>query len=150
VAVAGYSYGGYQACWLPTRSDRFARAVAGGAPTDLASELATSDAAGPVFVHEIGATPEADPARYVERSPLTHVESVNAPTLIFHGADDHRVPLHHAEQWFVRLRMLRRPVELVVYPGASHLFIVNGRPSHRVDLQRRVVEFLRPLTAPSG
>ena len=28
LAVAGGSYGGYMACWLPTQTDRFACAVA--------------------------------------------------------------------------------------------------------------------------
>jgi dipeptidyl aminopeptidase/acylaminoacyl peptidase len=33
-------------------------------------------------------------------------------------------------------------VELVLYPGASHLFVLNGRPSHRADWNRRVVEWV--------
>jgi dipeptidyl aminopeptidase/acylaminoacyl peptidase len=34
------------------------------------------------------------------------------------------------------------PARLVIYPGGSHLFVVNGRPSHRLDYNRRVVDWL--------
>ena len=27
---------------------------------------------------------------------------------------------------------------MVRYPGASHLFVIGGRPSHRVDFSRRI------------
>jgi dipeptidyl aminopeptidase/acylaminoacyl peptidase len=37
LAVAGYSYGGFMACWLTAHDDRFAAAVAGGTVSDLAS-----------------------------------------------------------------------------------------------------------------
>jgi len=46
-----------------------------------------------------------------------------------------------AEEWFTALRLRKVPAELVRYPGGSHLFIVNGRPSHRADWCRRVVDW---------
>jgi len=33
-------------------------------------------------------------------------------------------------------------VELVRYPGAEHLFYSSGRPSQRLDYNRRIVEWL--------
>ena len=35
---------------------------------------------------------------------------------------------------------------MVRYPGGSHLFIINGRPSHRVDFAQRVVDWLNCYT----
>jgi dipeptidyl aminopeptidase/acylaminoacyl peptidase len=53
-----------------------------------------------------------------------------------------------AEEWFVALRRLGRDVEFVRYPGSSHLFILNGRPSHRTDYNQRVVDWVsRYVTA---
>jgi dipeptidyl aminopeptidase/acylaminoacyl peptidase len=34
------------------------------------------------------------------------------------------------------------PTEFVRYPGGSHMFIAQGRPSHRVDFNRRVVDWV--------
>jgi dipeptidyl aminopeptidase/acylaminoacyl peptidase len=66
---------------------------------------------------------------------------VTAPTLIYHGERDDRCDLGQAEEWFNALRARKVPVQLVVYPGGSHLLILNGRPSHRVDFNRRVHEW---------
>jgi dipeptidyl aminopeptidase/acylaminoacyl peptidase len=40
----------------------------------------------------------------------------------------------------------KAPVEFVRYPGSSHLFTSSGRPSRRVDYNRRVVEWLEHYT----
>lgn len=39
------------------------------------------------------------------------------------------------------------PTEFVRYPGGCHLFFSNGRPSHRLDYQRRVVEWIQHHTS---
>ena len=43
LAITGYSYGGFMTCYLTSRDDRFAAAVAGGVVTDLISMGGTSD-----------------------------------------------------------------------------------------------------------
>lgn len=142
LAVCGYSYGGYMANWLTARTDRFAAAVSGGCIADLASSYGSSDVGFWIGLFEVGAELHEARERFAEHSPLSYVEHVTAPTLILHGENDQRCPVEQAEQWFVSLRRLGREVELVRYPGASHTFIVTGRPSHRVDYSRRIVEWL--------
>ena len=53
-----------------------------------------------------------------------------------------RRPVGQAEGWFTALRSAGVPTELVRYPGGSHLFILSGPPSHRVDYARRVEEWV--------
>lgn len=142
LAVTGYSYGGYMTCWLTTRTGRFAAAVPGGVVTDLVSFCGTADVAGLLDRAEFGATAAEDPELLRRMSPLTHVTAVRTPTLIIQGADDDRCPVGQAEQWFTALRALGREVEMVLYPGASHLFVLNGRPSHRADWNHRVVDWV--------
>jgi dipeptidyl aminopeptidase/acylaminoacyl peptidase len=146
LAVCGYSYGGYTACWLPTQTDRFAAAVAGGCVADLVSLAGTSDAGHLLAAHEIGDLPHDDPGRYAKHSPLAHVANVRTPTLLLHGEVDHRCPVGQAEQWFTALRERGVPTRLVRYPGAGHLFILDGRPSHRLDFNRRIVEWVQQWT----
>jgi dipeptidyl aminopeptidase/acylaminoacyl peptidase len=147
LAVSGYSYGGYQTCWLTTQTDRFAAAVTGGCVSDLTSFVGTSDA-GSRLAAELGCLPFKDPARYADLSPITHVANVRTPTLVVHGQADDRCPVGQAEQWFAALRRLSQATELVRYPGADHLFAVTGRPSHRIDYSRRLAGWVTARADP--
>ena len=142
LAVAGYSYGGFMTCYLTSRDDRFAAAVAGGLIGDLVSMAGTSDAGHHLGDLELGALPYADPDAYAAMSPFTHVTQVRTPTLILHGAADVRCPIGQAEQWHTALRERGVPTKMVLYPDASHLFILEGKPSHRIDFNRRVVDWI--------
>ncbi|MBO0913371.1 S9 family peptidase, partial [Streptomyces laculatispora] len=137
IALTGYSYGGYLTCWLSARSDLFAAVVPGGVVADLTSLAGTSEEGYLIAGHEIG-----DRDRLTALSPLSHVDAVRAPTLILHGGADDTCPVGQAEQWFHALRTRGVPVRLVLYPGCSHLFILNGRPSHREDYSRRLVDWV--------
>ncbi|WP_166531196.1 S9 family peptidase [Blastococcus xanthinilyticus] len=141
LAVTGYSYGGYMTCWLTGRTDRFAAAIAGGVVADLTSMTGTSDA-GRALALEFGDA-LTDPEAARAHSPLTHVHRVRTPTLVLQGGADERCPMGQAEQWFTALRTRGVPTELVLFPGGSHLFVLDGRPSHRLDYSRRVVAWVR-------
>ncbi|MHB1593267.1 MAG: serine hydrolase [Streptosporangiaceae bacterium] len=142
LAVTGYSYGGFMTCYLTSRDDRFAAAVAGGVVADLTSVAGTSDARHYLSSLQLGGQPWADPDRYAELSPLARVADVRTPTLIVHGTADLRCPVGQAQQWHTALRERGVPTRLVLYPDASHLFILTGRPSHRIDHARRVVDWV--------
>ncbi|MGV9306087.1 S9 family peptidase [Nonomuraea sp. NPDC004354] len=135
LAVTGYSYGGYMACWLSATTDRFRAAIPGGCVSDLTSMSGTSDAGHLLKTFECRGDLAA-------QSPLTHVAGVRAATLVLHGERDDRCPVGQAEQWFAALRERGVPARLVRYPGGSHLFILNGRPSHRLDYNERIVAWL--------
>ncbi|WP_228553898.1 S9 family peptidase [Catenulispora pinisilvae] len=144
VALTGYSYGGFMSCWLSARSELFAAVVAGGVVTDLRSMAGTSDEGRAIAEFEVGGGD-----RIAGSSPLAYVDAVRAPTLILHGAADERCPPGQAEQWFQALKSRGVVVRMVLYPEASHLFILNGRPSHRVDYSRRLVDWVTAHTGHS-
>ena len=146
LAVTGYSYGGYMTCWLTTRTDRFAAAVPGGVVVDLVSFAGTCDVGGLLDPMEFGVTASTGSELLRELSPLTRVTDVRTPTLVVQGADDDRCPVGQAEQWFTALRTQGTEVEMVLYPGGSHLFVLSGRPSHRADWNRRVVDWVTTHT----
>lgn len=150
LAVSGYSYGGYMTCYLTSRDDRFAAAVAGGVVSDAISMAGTSDAGHYLGAVELGAIASENRAHYAALSPLAQVEKVRTPTLVVHGADDERCPAGQAEQWFTALREQGVPTRMVLYPGASHLFILEGRLSHRVDFNRRIVDWVEQHAGEPG
>jgi CubicO group peptidase (beta-lactamase class C family) len=75
-------------------------------------------------------------------SPISKVDDVHTPTLIVHGGSDLRCPVGQAQQWHTALRQRGVPTRLVLYPGGSHLFVIDGPPSHRMDFNHRVVDWV--------
>ncbi|GAA2840251.1 dipeptidyl aminopeptidase/acylaminoacyl peptidase [Leucobacter komagatae] len=142
LAITGYSYGGFTTCYLTSRDQRFAAAVAGGVVSDLASLAGTSDVGHFISQFENLSLPWQTPEVTAPQSPITKVGDVRTPTLIVHGGEDHRCPVGQAEQWFTALREQGVPTELVLYPGGAHGFLSNGRPSHRADWNRRIVDWV--------
>lgn len=146
LAITGYSYGGYMTNWLLGRTDRFAAAVTGGCVTNLSSFYGASDLGSLLLSSELGADLGEEPEQYTELSPLTGAATVSTPTLILHGEQDHRCPVGQAEEWFTALRRRQVPVRMVRYPAAGHLFILDGRPSHRLHYNQQVVEWVAEHT----
>jgi dipeptidyl aminopeptidase/acylaminoacyl peptidase/CubicO group peptidase (beta-lactamase class C family) len=149
LAVTGYSYGGYMTCYLTSRDGRFAAAVAGGAISDLTSMAGTSDEGHGIAEDEWGGWQAVGTGALDEMSPLSRVDAVRTPTLLLHGDADLRCPVGQSEQWHTALRERGVPVRLVRYPGASHLFILDGAPSHRIDYSRRVTDWVEQYTSAS-
>ena len=150
LAVTGYSYGGFMTCYLTSRDDRFAAAVAGGVVTDLAAQVGVADLGHYLGALELGVQPWEARRRYEELSPIGRVEHVRTPTLVYHGAADIRCPIGQAQHWFEALRARGVPTQLVLYPDATHLFVLEGLMSHRIDFNRRVVGWVQQHADGSG
>lgn len=60
--------------------------------------------------------------RYVERSPLTHVDKFNRPLLVLQGAEDAVVPPSQSEMIVQALRAKRVPVAYILFEGEQHGF----------------------------
>jgi dipeptidyl aminopeptidase/acylaminoacyl peptidase len=141
LALTGYSYGGLLAAALTAATDRFRAAAIGGAPVDLRAFSYSSDL-GPVLCErEVGEVVAAD-----RRSPIHRVAEVRTPTLVFHGAEDRRVPVSQADQWYQSLLQRGVDCELAVYAGMSHGFVNAGPPNTVLDLGTRIADWVRRWT----
>lgn len=150
LAITGYSYGGFMACYLTGRDHRFKAAVAGGVVSDLVSMGGTCDDGTFLSRYELGGAPWQEPEKYAAMSPLTRVGEVRTPTLVIHGAGDLRCPVGQAQQWHTALRERGVPTQLVLYPDQPHAFILTGSPSHRTDFNLRLVDWLERYTVRDG
>jgi dipeptidyl aminopeptidase/acylaminoacyl peptidase len=128
--------------WVISHSDRFKAAVTQRTISNLVSMYGTDDIALLSLDHEFGGPPWG-PARdrYVELSPLTHVEKITAPLLILHAEEDHRCPMEQAEQLFLALKRLGREVVLVRFPDESHGLTRSGKPKHRIEHMQRLTDW---------
>ncbi len=139
LGIGGISYGGYMTNWTITQTDRFKAAVSrNGISSLLTAGLLSSQAIW--FSLSL-----QDEARQHERSPLTFADQVKTPLLLLHGEQDLSCPFSESMQFFVTLRKRKHPVELVSYPGASHLFDWPevGTPQQRVDRMRRTIAWFK-------
>ena len=137
LGVSGGSYGGFMTNWLTATTDRFHAAVTSRSITNWESWWGNSDAQG-LTEFEFYGTPWEQRDLYRRLSPISYVENVTAPTLIIHSENDYRTPIGDGEQWFMSLKKLGVPVELVRYPRSSHGLSRTGEPWLLVDRLERL------------
>lgn len=75
-------------------------------------------------------------------SPITHVSSDDAPTLIVHGDADRLVPLQQAEIFIARLKEVGVPAELIVKKKVGHTFL--GMEADYIRMIDWFDRYLRP------
>ncbi len=73
-------------------------------------------------------------------SPINHVERINAPLLVIHGANDPRVPIGETEQMVSRLRSLGRTVEFLRLEDEGHQI---AKLKNKLTAYPAAVEFLK-------
>jgi dipeptidyl aminopeptidase/acylaminoacyl peptidase len=150
LAVTGYSYGGYMTSWTVGHTDRFKAAVIGAPVTNLESFYGTADIGMWFAPWEMDAHYYKDREVFRRLSPITYVDQVTTPCLILHGEADDRCPIGQGEEFFTGLIAAGKvPTEFVRYPGGSHLFLMSGRPSHRIDFNRRTADWVQRYTLAS-
>ena len=137
VGVSGGSYGGYMTNWLTATTNRFAAAVTSRSIANWESWYGSTDVQG-LTEFELGGAPWEQRELYRRLSPISYVEQVTAPTLIIHSENDYRTPIGDGEQWFMALKKLEIPTELVRYPRSSHGLSRTGEPWLLVDRLERI------------
>ncbi|MBM0105931.1 S9 family peptidase [Steroidobacter sp. S1-65] len=143
VAISGKSYGGYMAAWAIGHTDLFRAAIVIAPVTNLETHYSTSDSGYYADPYSMYGEPFIEREKTRRLSPMQHVEHARTPTLILQGKDDERCPRGQAEDLFVTLlRSGETPAEMVLYPGGTHHFFEEGRPSHRIDAVVRLVGWL--------
>jgi dipeptidyl aminopeptidase/acylaminoacyl peptidase len=155
VAVIGHSNGGYGTLALITRTHRFKCAVELSGYGDLVASYGGMEPGGSSirFVTVEGLLgkggPWEYPLRYVENSPLFHLDRVETPLLMVHGAQDDEIIPFLADEVFVDMRFLGKRVEYVKYDAEGHV------PSDwsyldQLDLAKRIIAWLDSNLNPTG
>jgi dipeptidyl aminopeptidase/acylaminoacyl peptidase len=142
LGVLGGSYGGFLTSWTVGHTKRFKAACSERAVNCQYTMFGTSDIGHSFNVVELGGPlPWEDMARYIERSPLTYAKDMTTPLLILHSEDDLRCPIEQGEQLFVALKKLKREVRFVRFPGENHEMSRSGKPRHRLERFRHILEW---------
>ena len=150
LGLLGGSYGGFMTSWIVGHSKRFRAACSERAVNSHLTMFGSSDIGHIFNVVELGGVrPWEDTAKYLERSPLTHAKDITTPLLIVHSEDDLRCPIGEAEQLFMALKTLRRDVTFVRFPDENHELSRSGKPRHRLERFRIILEWFAKYLPPA-
>ena len=119
LCLMGWSYGGYMTSFAVTRTNRFKAASMGAGLPNLISMMTTTDIPDFLAAH-IGGEFWDDYETYEKHSAIYRIKNVTTPTQVIHGAKDLRVPFTQGQEFYVALKRLGVPTEMVVYPRTPH------------------------------
>ena len=81
-----------------------------------------------------------DRQRFIDRSPINHIEKIKDPIALFHGDEDKVVSLDQTLAIYKKLQNNGIPCELKVYEGEGHGF---RKPETLIDFYERIDAFLK-------
>lgn len=135
LCLMGWSYGGYMTSFMVTRTDRFKAASMGAGLPNLVSMVHTTDIPNYLVAHMGGELWE-DYEIYEKHSAMYHIKNVTTPTQVIHGAEDLRVPFTQGQEFYVALKRLGVPTEMIVYPRTPH---GPREPKFLMDVSPRIL-----------
>ena len=146
LGLEGHSWGGYETCFILTRTGRFRAAEAGaivGNMTSASAAIGESSGRSRQFKYEqnqsrIGATLQESPGLYLGNSPVFQARRVTTPLLILHDDHDDIVPWPQAVEFFLALRRYGKEAYLFNYNGELHS---PRRRADQQDFARRMHQF---------
>lgn len=128
IGIFGHSYGAYSTLALLVQTNRFKAAAVSGSISNLLSNYgemrgdgsAASTGWAETGQGRMGGSPWEFQDRYIANSPFFFLDKITTPLLIQHGAGDRIVSIARAEETFIALRRLGKPVVFVRYEGEGH------------------------------
>jgi dipeptidyl aminopeptidase/acylaminoacyl peptidase len=142
LVVTGGSYAGYLVAWIIAHDHRFKAACSQRGVYDLATFFGEGKAWRLVPNYFGGYPWEPAVKNNLQReSPITYVQNITTPYIIFHGDNDRRTGFVQGEMLYRSLKVLGRPVEYVRHPNATHEITRSGDNRQRIDQMLRTWEF---------
>ncbi|MDP1762512.1 MAG: S9 family peptidase [Sediminibacterium sp.] len=142
LTVTGGSYAGYLVAWIISQDQRFKAACSQRGVYDLGTFFGEGNAWRLVPNYFGGYPWEPATKAIIQReSPITYVQNIHTPYIIFHGENDLRTGVIQSEMLYRSLKVLGRNVEYVRHPGATHELTRSGNNRQRIDQMLRTIEF---------
>lgn len=126
IGLMGHSFGGYETAYIITQTNMFKAAVAGAPVTDIVSAYLMVDGneqsniwryedqqfriKSPFFTND-----------FVKNSPISQVEKISTPVLLWTGEDDQMVNPTNSTKLQIALWRLGKKSRLLIYPKEDHV-----------------------------
>ncbi|MGB6083875.1 prolyl oligopeptidase family serine peptidase [Moheibacter sp.] len=123
IGLYGHSFGGYEAAFIATQTDKFTAIVAGSAPTDFSSwyhSVGWDWNKPEMWRFESGQFRMGDSfykvkEKYLENSPIEHIGKLNTPLLLWAGKKDLQVHWVQSVSFFLSMMRLKKEGKLLLY-----------------------------------
>lgn len=146
IGVMGQSWGGYQIAYLITVTNIFAAAIPDAAVVNMTSAYGgirweSGIARTGQYEHgqsRIGGSLWQYPERFIENSPLFHLDRVTTPIFWMENDADGAVPWYQGIEFYLAMRRLKKEAYMVTYNNEGH------NPSKRAnqkDMDKKQQEF---------
>lgn len=128
IGLVGHSHGGYETNFIATHSDRFAAYISGAGNSDLVRSYFSFNYGflSPFYFqfengqYEMKKKFSDDKERYLQNSPIYHVEKVNAPVFLWAGKKDDNIAWDQVMEFYIGLKRNNKNVIAVFYPSRKH------------------------------
>jgi dipeptidyl-peptidase-4 len=130
LGVYGWSYGGFMAISMMTRSDEFKVGIAGGAVIDWQYYEV-------MYTERYMDTPETNAQGYEEANLINYVQNLNGKMLQIHGTSDPTVVWQHTLLYADRAVELG--IEIDYFPYTDHVHHVKGED--KLHLYRKITNY---------
>lgn len=142
LAVTGGSYAGYLVSYILGHTNRFKVACSQRGVYELSTFFGEGNA-WRLVPNYFGGYPWEKQTRIIldKESPLSYVQNIKTPLIIFHGEQDLRTGVIQSEMLYKSLKVMGREVEYVRHPGATHEITRTGNNRQRLDQMLRTYEF---------
>ncbi len=137
LGITGGSYGGFMTMWAVTQTDRFKAAVAVAGVSNWVSYYGQNGIDAWMLPY-FGATPYADPAVYMQSSPINFIRNAKTPTFAYVGERDIECPAPQTQEFWHALKELNVPTSIMIYPGEGHGL---REPANIADALRRTLDW---------
>ncbi|RDC61912.1 alpha/beta hydrolase family protein [Adhaeribacter pallidiroseus] len=137
VGLLGWSYGGSQAMFAGTQTNKFKAVVAGAGSADWLSYYG-QNSIDKWMRSYFGASPYDDPAAYAKVSAMTYIKKTKTPALLLVGEHDGESPPPQSLQYWHALKELGVPTQLMIYADEGHSFY---KPEDMIDVTERTLEW---------
>lgn len=123
VGILGSSAGGHLAMLVATTTGGLRAVASWAGPTDL--PLLAASPVGDQLVKDLaarynGGALDEQPARWIDSSPVAHVDAGDPPMLLVHSASETVVPVDQLTSMRDALASNGVPVETIVFSGTAH------------------------------
>jgi dipeptidyl aminopeptidase/acylaminoacyl peptidase len=137
VGCAGASYGGFMTMLLLTQTDIFATAISHAGISSISSYWGEGYW-GYGYSAEASANsyPWNNHELYIGQSPLFYADRITTPLLLLTGDSDTNVPPGESIQMYTALKLLGRPVELIMVKGEDHHILTYNK---RIEWHRTIM-----------
>ena len=117
--ICGWSYGGYMTSFTVTKTNRFKAASVGAGVTNLMTFVGTADIPG--FMPDYFGGEYWDRLEmFMKHSAMFNIKNVKTPSQVIHGEKDLRVPPSQGFEFYVAMKRLGVPTEMITYPRTPH------------------------------